>query len=454
MAQGPERKRDSYEVQIAELDAALSAFKETESDKELREWVRGLGEQEFFKKGIEDASLDPGAFPREFLQEVAKVGLTGLEISEEYGGTPMTNLEQAIVMEELARIHAGLALSILVLNSLTAYEINRFGTEAQKEKYLRAMAEGRLFAAFALTEPDAGTDAKNIQLKAIYDEERNGFVLNGRKRFITGANGADVFVVATRTGAPDSGEDGITAFLVDSDLEGISIEKVEPKAGQPGSPLCEILFQDTFVPADAILGKLNEGWYGVFDPTLKHSRNWIAAQGVGLEQRAQDLALGYSYERKAFGGYLKDIPVHSATVDTLRIQAGIARALTRIAAQAEDSGDSRFFALSSLSKLIACDTAAMNPLEAMQLHGGIGYSLEMEIAKVWLASPVLRIYEGTVPVQVSIAKKGGIKKETMRLLTPPKLSETYLVDDIREIIHPGAIAFALREYELAGQAEK
>ncbi len=426
---------------------------EVENVASARKFARGLVQESFFQEAIALVAEQPTAYPRELVKKVASYGLTSIEIDNEYlpdnlKGAKMSPAEQAVVMEELARKHAGLALSILVLNSLTAFELNKFGTEKQKVALLPKMATGELVACFGLTEPDVGSDAKNIQLKATPIEEGKFRIETGHKRFITGANGADIMFLAARTGSSESRGDGITFFIVDMHDPGISVQQYS-KAGQPGSPLCEVVFDNVILSSEHILGgpdNLNKGW-PMIDATLKHSRNWIAAQGVGLAQRVYDEAVKYGMTRMVHGKYLTDLPDHATALRVMDTQVDLSRRLVQLAAEKEMSGDKNFWVLSSLSKLIACDTAAWAALEAMQLHGGIGYTNEMEICKLWLDSPVLRIYEGTVPIQIKLVRSGGITNGVIRGLLPPKLSESYVSEEL-DVVHPELIEVALSQLQL------
>lgn len=435
----------------------LSGLKisQTETDLvlEARKFAQGLVRESFYQRAVEMADAEPKVFPREFLQKVATHGLTAMEIDDRYlpdslKGARIPVEAQVVVMEELAREHAGLALSILVLNSLTAYEINRFGTEEQKERLLPAMGEGKIFACFGLTEPDVGSDAKNIQLPAKWDEHAGVYnVAVGAKRFITGASGADLMLLAARTGAPESRDEGITVFLLDMKTPGIKVREYS-KPGQSGSQLCEVYFDNVNIPKEAILGgsqNLNKGW-GIIDATLKHSRNSIAAQGVGIAQKAYDEAVNYGQIRQVHGRPLVSLPDHAKALRIMDTQIDIARRLTQLAAEKESSGDESFWVLSSLSKLVACDTAAWAALESMQLHGGIGYTSEMKICRLWLDSPVLRIYEGTVPIQIKLVRSGGIGNSVIRQLLPPKISESYVAEE-DDLVHPDQIDIALQQFD-------
>jgi alkylation response protein AidB-like acyl-CoA dehydrogenase len=253
---------------------------------QIREMTRQFVHSPDFQRAVNAAESDPYAVPREFLKRCVELGCLGMDIPDEYGGSMLSPMEQTAVIEELSRGHAGLALSVLVHNSLAAFPIRTFGTEEQKRKYLPRMASGELFASFGLSEPKHGSDAKDIQLAAMRDEVGGGWRLKGAKRWITNADRAGLIVLATRTGPPGSRGRGMTTFLVEvgPDVPGFSVPKPYDKLGQAGSTLCEVIFDDVFVPDEAMLGELNGGW-DVINGTLEHSRIAIAAQASGVALR-------------------------------------------------------------------------------------------------------------------------------------------------------------------------
>lgn len=364
------------------------------------------------------AVADPHKYPHELIEKCAEIGLLGLDIPEEYGGNPVPPTQQAAVMEELARGDAGLGLDVLVQNSLTAFPIARFGTEEQKRRYLPRMASGALIACFGLTEPNTGSDAKAIRLKATWDEARKGWVVNGAKRFITSANAAEVIVLAARTGRPEDRGRGITALLTEIGPTVPTVEvSVFDKFGQPGSQLCEVVFQDHFVPESGLMGKVNEGWQ-IIESTLQHSRIWVAAQGSGIARHALDEAEKYTHEREQFGKKLAAIPEVANHLRIIARQVAIARALVHKAAAHEEAEDEKFFVWASIAKLVAGETALWAAGEAMLLHGGMGYTREMPIAQILGDSAVIRIYEGAAHIQVKVIEK-HLRREQILALLPP-----------------------------------
>ncbi len=372
-----------------------------------------------FQKAIEAAERDPYAVPRDFLRRCVELGCLGMDIPEEYGGSDLSPTQQIAVLEELSRGHAGLALSVLVQNSLTEYPIRTFGTHEQKQKYLPRMATGELLASFGLSEPKNGSDAKGIGLAARRDDSRDGWLLKGSKRWITNADRAGLIVLATRTGTPESRGRGITVFLVEmsDDTPGLSRPKPYDKLGQAGSTLCEVFFDDVFVPNDAMLGELNCGWE-IVNATLEHSRVMIAAQGAGIAQGALDTARQYAAEREQFG---KPIKEHEPVANHLKImerQIGISNYLVDRAAREEEQENDLAFVWASLAKLIASETAIWAAGDAMLLHGGMGYVNEMPVSRIFRDSAVLRIYEGAAHIQVKIVERYLDREKIMSLFPP------------------------------------
>ncbi len=386
---------------------------------EVREMTREFVNGPAFQKAIAAAEADPYAVPTEFLRRCVEIGCLGMDVPEEFGGSGLSSTQQAAVIEELARGHAGLALSVLVHNSLAAFPIRSFGTDEQKRKYLPRMARGELLACFGLSEPKNGSDAKGIRLTARRDDSRDGWLLKGSKRWITNADRAGLIVLATRTGSPESRGRGITVFLVElSDhVEGLSRPKPYDKLGQAGSTLCEVFFEDVFVPSDAMMGELNEGW-DIVNSTLEHSRVSIAAQGSGIALGAFDTASRYASEREQFGRLLKEHPAVANHLAVMQRQVDLSQYLVNRAARQEDLEDPLAFVWASLAKLIASETAIWAAGDAMLLHGGTGYVNEMPISRIFRDSAVLRIYEGAAHIQVKIVER-YLDRDKIIALFPP-----------------------------------
>ncbi len=396
-----------------------------------------------FPRYLEEAKRDPHHYPHELMVKSAEIGLLGLEIPEEYGGNAVPSLQQAAVMEELARGDGGLGLDILVQNSLTAFPITQFGTDAQRARYLPRMAAGEVIACFGLTEPNTGSDAKAIRCKATWDATKRGWIVNGAKRFITSASAATVMVLAARTGRPEERGRGISVLLTEIGPGVASVEVADfDKLGQPGSQLCEVVFQNHFVPEEALMGARNEGWH-IIESTLQHSRIWVAAQGSGIARHAMDEAEKYTHEREQFGKKLADIPDVRNHLRIMQRQVEIARLLVRKAAAHEQAGDEQFFVWASLAKLVAGETALWAAQEAMLLHGGMGYTKEMPISQIFADSAVIRIYEGAAHIQAKIIGKHLPGKDILSLLPP---SGAFL-RDARDFPSPADVMAEIETWE-------
>ncbi len=386
---------------------------------EIREMTREFVNGPAFQKAVAAAEKDPYDVPHEFLRRCVEIGCLGMDVPEEYGGSGLSSTQQAAVIEELARGHAGLALSVLVQNSLTAFPIRTFGTVEQKKRYLPRMASGELLACFGLSEPKNGSDAKGIRLIARRDESRDGWLLKGSKRWITNADRSGLIVLATRTGTSESRGRGITVFLVElgDEVAGLSRPKPYDKLGQAGSTLCEVIFDDVFVPSDAILGELNQGW-DVVNSTLEHSRVSIAAQGSGIALSAYDTASQYASEREQFGRLLKEHPAVANHLAVMQRQVDLSQYLVKRAATEEEREHPLAYVWASLAKLIASETAIWAAGDAMLLHGGTGYVNDMPISRIFRDSAVLRIYEGAAHIQVKIVER-FIERDRIMELFPP-----------------------------------
>ena len=402
----------------------MSRQPETESEHdmpdEIREMTREFVQGAAFQKAVADAEREPYAVPVDFLRRCVELGCLGMDAPEAYGGSGLSPSEQATIIEELSRGHAGLGLAVLVQNSLCGYPILTFGNEEQKRKYLPRMASGELLVSFGLSEPKNGSDAKGIQLTARRAEGRDGWLLKGAKRWITNADRAGLIVLATRTGSVESRGRGLTVFLVElsDDLPGLSRPTPYNKLGQAGSTLCEVIFDDVFVPDAAMLGELNQGW-DVINSTLEHSRVAIAAQAVGIARSALDAAEEYAGQRMQFGKLLREHPPVANHLAIMRRQVELAHYLVMRAAHQEEAGDPLAFVWASLAKLIASETAIWAAGDAMLLHGGMGYVNDMPISRIFRDSAVLRIYEGAAHIQVKIVER-YLDRDKIIALFPPQ----------------------------------
>ena len=340
-------------------------------------------------------------FPTDIVSQARELGLMNVSVPEEFGGTGGSVLDLILVAEQLGWGCSGIGLAIL-LNNLAADPINVAANEEQRKKYFGLLAES--FGAYALTEPSAGSDVSAIKTRA----ERKGkdWVLNGQKIWISNASVARFFVVFAKT-APDKGTYGITAFLVDRDVQGLSVGKPLAKMGQKASPACEVFFEDVVLGDGQRLGKENEGFkiaMRVFD----RSRPMVGAMATGLSQRALDESLRYATERQSFG---KSIIEHQAIgfkISEMGMRTEASRLLARKAAWAKDHNLNNTL-LASYAKTYGSDTGMWAATEATQILGGYGYSREYPTEKLMRDAKVMQLYEGTNEIQRIVMQRQLVK---------------------------------------------
>ncbi len=335
-----------------------------------------------------------GAYPPELIRELGDLGLTGVFIPEEYGGSGMDTISYCIVIEEIARAEAGLAAVLSVNNSLVCYPIFAFGTEAQKRHYLPDLARGRKLGCYCLTEPTAGSDAGSLRTTARTDGNR--WILNGTKIFVTNGVEAEVLVIYARTD-PEAGSRGISAFLAEKGDPGLSVGKIEHKLGIRASSTCEIVLDDCRLPKDRLLGERGKGFH-IALATLDGGRIGIAAQALGIARAASEEATAYARERWQFGRPIADFQAIQWKIAdmTTRIQAS--RLLTFRAAWVRDQGR-RHTQEASMAKLFASETAMWVGTQAVQIFGGYGYIQDYPVERHFRDAKITEIYEGTSEVQ-------------------------------------------------------
>lgn len=333
-------------------------------------------------------------FPLESVKKMAEMGMMGLPIPEEYGGSGIDQLGYVLEIEELAKVCATTAIIVSAHTSLCCWPILKFGTEEQKQKYLVPLARGEKLGAFALTEPSAGTDASMQKSTAVLDGD--SYVLNGSKIFITNAGAADVFIVFAMTDK-EQGTRGISAFIVERDMPGFSMSKPENKMGLRASSTCELIFDNVRIPKENLLGQEGKG-FKIAMATLDGGRIGVAAQATGIAQGAIDEAVKYTTERIQFGRRISQFQNTQFTLADMQTRTDAARLLVWRAAAAEQDG-LPYTAPAAMAKLFAAETASYVTNRAVQLFGGYGYSKDYPVERMMRDAKVTEIYEGTSEVQ-------------------------------------------------------
>ena len=335
-----------------------------------------------------------GRYPREIIGKAAGLGLMGIAIPEEYGGAGMDHLSYSIAIEEISRACASTAVVLSVQNSLFCEPVLHFGTSEQKEKFLVPFAKGDKIGCFALTEPQAGSNAAALRTKGVRKGDK--YVIDGTKAWISSGGVADAAVVYVNTD-PSKGEKGITALLVEKGTPGFSAGKEEKKLGVHATACCELVFSGCEVPVANRLGNEGEG-YKVALSTLDGGRIGIASQAVGIAQGAFEAALKYARERQAFGHPLSDFQAIQFMLADMATEIDAARLLARRAACKLDGG-ARVTREAATAKLFASEMATRAAHKAIQIHGANGYSQEYPVERAYRDARVTEIYEGTSEIQ-------------------------------------------------------
>jgi butyryl-CoA dehydrogenase len=364
----------------------------SEEQKLLQRTVREFAESEV--KPLAREIDETGHFPRETFRKAAELGLTAVALPESEGGAGFDHISYSIVIEEISRVCASTGVILSVQNSLYCDPIHRFGTEEQKKKFLLPFARGEKIGCYALTEPQAGSNAAALVTKAVRKGEC--YVINGAKAWITNGGAADAAIVYVNTD-PAKGEKGITALVVERGTPGFKVGKEEKKLGIHATACTELSFSDCEVPAGNRIGNEGDG-YKIALSTLDGGRIGIAAQATGIAQGAFEQALNYARERQAFGHPIADFQAIQFMLADMATEIDAARLLVRKAAWKQDSGG-RFSMEASIAKLFASELSTRVAHKAIQIHGGNGYSREYPVERMYRDARVTEIYEGTSEIQ-------------------------------------------------------
>src|SRR6202048_1087751 len=364
----------------------------SEEQKLLQKSVREFAESEVrpFAKELDET----GHFPREIFKKAAELGLTGIALPESEGGAGFDHIAYTIVIEEISRCCASTGVILSVQNSLYCDPIHRFGTDEQKERFLLPFARGEKIGCYALTEPQAGSNAAALQTKAV--RKGDSYIVNGTKAWITNGGAADAAIVYVNTD-PSKGEKGITALVVERGTPGFKGGKEEKKLGITATACTELSFTDCEVPVDNRIGNEGEG-YKVALSTLDAGRIGIGAQATGIAQGALEQAVAYAKQRQAFGHPIADFQAIQFMLADMATEIDAARLLVRKAAWKQDTG-ARFSMDAAIAKLFASEMATRVTHKAIQIHGGSGYSREYPVERAYRDARITEIYEGTSEIQ-------------------------------------------------------
>ena len=364
----------------------------TEEHKMLRDMVRDFARNEV--KPLAQELDEKGGFPYESVKKMAELGLMGIPWDEKYGGTGMDTMALVIAIEEIGKVCPSTSATMMAHTSLGTAPIAIFGTEEQKERYLPGLASGKKIGAFGLTEPNAGSDAGNTQTRAVLNGDE--YIVNGEKAFCTNAGEAAVMIF-TAVMVEDGEEKGISAFVIDADTEGMSLNPPEKKMGWCGSDTRSVFFKDMHISKSAVLGNPSKG-FKQFLKTLTGGRITIGALGIGTAQGAFARALAYSQEREAFGKPIHKFQGVSFKLSDMATQIEAARHLVYYAAWKKDRG-LPVIKEAAMAKLFSSETAMMVTTEAIQVLGGYGYIKEYDVERFFRDAKILEIGEGTSEIQ-------------------------------------------------------
>ena len=377
-------------------------FELSEEHIMIRDAARDFAQTELLPGVIERDETQ--TFPQEQIKKMGELGFLGMMVSPEYGGGGMDTIAYILAMEEISKVDASASVVMSVNNSLVCWGIEKFGTEAQKQKYLTKLATGEVIGAFCLSEPEAGSDATSQSTTAI--DKGDHYLLNGTKNWITNGNSASVYIVIAQTDV-SKGHRGINAIIVEKGMDGFVVGPKENKMGIRGSDTHSLMFTDVKVPKENRIGEDGFGFKFAMT-TLSGGRIGIAAQALGLASGSLELALKYAKERKSFG---KPICEHQAIAFKLADMATeieAARILCLRAAWQKDSGID-FTESGAMAKLFCADKAMRITTEAVQIHGGYGFVKEFHVERLMRDAKITQIYEGTSEIQKIVISRSILK---------------------------------------------
>ncbi len=380
-------------------------FTLTEEQQMVRETARDFAEEQLRPTAGERDRTHTS--PTEQMKALGELGFYGCTIPEEYGGNPLGAVAEALIVEELSRVDAAFGVFFSVNVNVGCLPILKFGTDAQKDKYLPRIADGSIYTAYALSEPNAGSDVAAIQSTAVKKDGK--YLLNGQKVFITNAEIASVFVVMAKTD-PAAGARGISAFLVERDYPGLKIGKRESKMGLNSSDTCEMIFSNCEVPGENLLGGEGQGMHIALN-ALDDSRIGIAAQATGISQGALEATVQYASEREQFGRKIGGFDLVYNFIAEMRTRVEASRLLTWHAAWMREQGQEHT-AEAAIAKTFASDSCRWVTDKAVQIHGGYGYITDFDAERFFREAKVTQIYEGTNEILRMVIARKTLPPET------------------------------------------
>jgi alkylation response protein AidB-like acyl-CoA dehydrogenase len=376
----------------------------TETHEMIRDTARDFAQNEVAPTAIERDIK--GEFPHDAVQKMGALGFMGMMVAPEWGGAGLDAISYVIAMEEISKVDASVGVIMSVNNSLVCWSLETYGTDEQKEKYLRPLATGEKLGAYCLSEPEAGSDATQQRTEAVRNDD-GSWTLNGTKNWITNGTTADIYLVYAQTDK-EKGYKGVSCFIIEKDMPGFTQGLKEDKLGIRSSDTCSLQFQDVRVPADGMLGPEGRG-FNLAMETLNGGRIGIASQALGIAQGAFEAAVAYSKERKAFGKPIADLQAIQFKLADMATKISAARNLIYQAASKKDKHEN-YIKEAAMAKLFASKTAVEVALEAIQVHGGYGYVREYKVERYLRDAKITEIYEGTSEIQHIVIARQLLKE--------------------------------------------
>lgn len=376
-------------------------FDLSDEHKMIREAAREFAQE--LKNGVIQRD-EEAQFPYEFVKQMGELGFMGIMIPEQYGGAGLDTLAYVLALEEIAKIDASAAVIMSAHNSLVLWGLNEYGSEEQKQKYLVPLAKGEKLGAFALSEPEAGSDASSQHTLA--EDKGDHYLLNGTKNWITNGGNADIYLVIAQTN-PELGHKGINVLIVEKGTAGFTIGPKENKLGIRSSDTHSLMFSDVVVPKENRIGEDGFGFKFAMK-TLDGGRIGIAAQALGIAAGAYDFALAYSKERKTFGKPISNHQAIQFKLADMEVEIEAARLLTYKAAWTKDQG-LPYGKEAAMAKLHTSEVAMKHTVEAVQIHGGYGYVKEYHVERLMRDAKITQIYEGTSEIQRLVIAREVLK---------------------------------------------